>query len=152
MTETMVRAAVAADLDGVVELLVNLAREEGREPAARETLRLLLAACLDSHCHQLHVAEGAGRVVGYVVAHWVPFPLMGGREAYVSDLVVAADRRGGRVGSRLLTAVEEAAVEGRCARVMLNNRVGSQAYERAFYAKRGYRRRDEFANFVKEFG
>lgn len=99
--------------------------------------------------HQIYVAAHESSLVGYVAVHWIPFPLLGGREGYISDLVVRGDRRGGGVGTRLLAVVEERARELGCRRLMLNNRLTSDAFTSGFYAKQGFAERDTYANFVK---
>jgi GNAT superfamily N-acetyltransferase len=95
------------------------------------------------------VAEVQAQVLGYVVVHWIPFPMIGGTEGYVSDLIVERDARGAGVGSRLIARIEALARERGCHRLMLNNRVTSESFRREFYPKRGFRRRDDFAGFVK---
>jgi GNAT superfamily N-acetyltransferase len=151
MTRT-IHPATESDCAAIVGLVHDLAREDGGsvdETAVARTVRQCLAA--DQH-DLLVAAEGPANdlsVVGYVAVHWIAFPMLAGTEAYVSDLVVARDRRGSSVGGRLLAVVEERARARGCVRLMLNNRIAAESFRRGFYAKRGYRRRDEFASFVK---
>ena len=147
--DVRVRRASDADVGGVVDVLIALAAEESRDAVPRERLAALVTANLASPTHAVFVAVDGERVVGYVAVHWIPFALMGGWEAYVSDLVVDGRARGGQVGSRLLAAVEAEARQRGCTRVMLNNRMASQAFARGFYPTRGFVQRTEWANFVK---
>ena len=99
--------------------------------------------------HQLLVATDRARVVGYLAVHWIPLPLLSGNEGYVSDLYLAPTHRGRGLGKKLMEAVEQLARERGCLRLMLNNRVASPSFARGFYPQLGFRRRDEFANFIK---
>ena len=79
----------------------------------------------------------------------MPFPLLRGREAYVTDLLVDYPERNTGAGTALLdTAVGLARREG-CLRLMLNNYREAESFRRGFYARRGWRERTEFANFIR---
>jgi ribosomal protein S18 acetylase RimI-like enzyme len=95
------------------------------------------------------LVAGAAAVRGFIVVHWLPFPMLGGTEAYISDLIVAREARGRGVGRELVAAVERDARARSCVRLMLNNRIGSESFQRGFYPKLGFRVRDEFASLVK---
>lgn len=51
-----------------------------------------------------------------------------------------------------MEAVEVRANEMRCERLMLNNRVAAESFERGFFVKAGFHQRTDFANFVKPLG
>jgi len=95
------------------------------------------------------VAEQAAGVLGFIVVHWLPFPMLAGTEAYVSDLIVGRQSRGQGIGRDLVAAAEQEARARSCVRLMLNNRVTAESFQRAFYPKLGFRVRNEFANLVK---
>jgi GNAT superfamily N-acetyltransferase len=86
--------------------------------------------------HAVFVAEDAGRVVGFVTAaqrrHFT-----GAREAYVGELVVAADAEGRGAGRALMGAVEEWARGRGVERVSLETGAANAAARR-FYAALGY--------------
>ena len=90
-----------------------------------------------------------GSVAGYINAHLCRFPLIGGVECYISDLLVAGEYRGLSVGRQLISAAEFAAVKQGAVRLMLNNGTDSDSYRRSFYAKNGFSERAGYANFVK---
>jgi N-acetylglutamate synthase-like GNAT family acetyltransferase len=148
--ELQIRSAELKDSDGIVALLAELASEDGRTRFDVDRVCELVRECVNATGHTIYVADREG-VVGYVAVHWIPFPMLGGREGYISDLVVRTAARGTGVGSRLLSAIEAHARELGCVRLMLNNRTTSEAYRRAFYSMRGFRQRDECANLVKVF-
>ncbi len=54
----------------------------------------------------------------------------------------------GYLSLQLLKAAEERARSTGCFRLMLNNRLDAQSFQRDFYPKNGFQRR-EVANFVK---
>jgi ribosomal protein S18 acetylase RimI-like enzyme len=147
MKTPSVRDATSADTDAVVGILREFHEERAIVPvhAARDAVQ----ACIDHDDRDLIVAEIDGMVIGYTVVHWVPFPMVQGREAYVSDLLVRREWRDQGLGSLLLAEVEERARARRCPRVMLNNRRAAESFKRGFFSKAGFREREDFANFVK---
>lgn len=151
MEDVILRAAQASDADGIRDLVTALAYERGGTSDA-DAVEVAAKECIGQPGHEVIVASAGGQVVAYVAVHWTPFPMLGGREAYVSDLLVHADWRGHGLGNRLMRAVEARANEMGCARLMLNNRVAAESFERGFFAKTGFRQRTDFANFVKPLG
>ena len=151
MEDVTLRAAQPSDADGIRDLVVALALERGGTSDA-SAVEAAAEECIGQPSHEIVVAAAGGEVVAYVAVHWVPFPMLGGREAYVSDLIVGADWRGHGLGNRLMQAVEARAKEMGCERLMLNNRVVAESFERGFFVKAGFRQRTDFANFVKPLG
>jgi len=149
--DVTLRAAQATDIDGISGLVTALAHERGGSSDAG-AVRVAVEECIGQPGHEIVLALAEEEVVAYVAVHWVPFPMLGGREAYVSDLIVRADWRGHGVGNRLMEAVEARAREMECERLMLNNRIVAESFERGFFAKAGFRQRTDFANFVKPLG
>jgi GNAT superfamily N-acetyltransferase len=90
-----------------------------------------------------------GMILGFVNFHILEFPLIVGRECYLTDLLVLKSERGQGVGSELLGEVERFAKEKGCSRMMLNNGKWSESYQRGFYKKFGYHDRNNVVNFVK---
>lgn len=90
-----------------------------------------------------------GGVEGYILYHIHDYPIIMGKEAYISDLLVRVDARGNGIGSALLVHAERHAERVRCTRLMLNNPKEGVSYKRDFYIKHGYTERTNFANFIK---
>jgi GNAT superfamily N-acetyltransferase len=135
------------------EAIVNLIAEYRAEDHGRLVDRSAIAATLDVFAAStqdcIFVAEVAGDVAGYVAVHWIPFPMIQGWEAYISDVIVLHSLRGTGIGRLLLETVESEARERGCTRLMLNNSRTAPSFLRRFYPKHGFRERDGFANFVK---
>jgi GNAT superfamily N-acetyltransferase len=144
-----VRQARESDCEAIVDLIVGFRREEQGVTADREPVSEAVRSCLDCSAAAVFVAERDAEIAGFVVVHWVPFPMLGGTEAYISDLIVRRDQRGRGVGRRLVAIVEGEARRRGCVRAMLNNRIAAESFRRAFYLKLGFRVRDDFANLVK---
>jgi ribosomal protein S18 acetylase RimI-like enzyme len=144
-----IRRASKDDCSAIVELIAALRLEEqGLAVDGAPILSTLLTAVSQPACN-VFVAESDEAVVGFVVVHWVPFPMLAGTEGYISDLIVTAELRGGGIGHRLVNAVEAEARSRGCVRLMLNSRIAAKSFQRGFYANLGYRHREDFANFVK---
>jgi GNAT superfamily N-acetyltransferase len=90
-----------------------------------------------------------GMILGFVNFHILDFPLIVGKECYLTDLLVLSSERGQGVGSELLIEAEKFAKENGCTRMMLNNGKWSEAYQRGFYKKFGFHERNNVVNFVK---
>jgi catechol 2,3-dioxygenase-like lactoylglutathione lyase family enzyme/GNAT superfamily N-acetyltransferase len=156
-----IRPATLDDCGPIAALIHELSAEReggdgahqpaGPDPAANlERTAAVVRDCIGAaEHHQLLVSVAEGRIAGYIAVHWIPLPLLSGSEGYVSDLYLGQACRGGGLGKQLMDAVERLAVQRGCLRLMLNNRLTSRSYLREFYPKLGFRRRDEFANFVK---
>jgi len=103
---------------------------------------------LDPSSELLVCVEGES-VLGFVNIHYADFPMVVGREGYITDLLVKESERGKGIGTALLEEAETAARKRGCTRVMLNNGKWTPAYQKGFYGKVGYSERKNFANFVK---
>jgi ribosomal protein S18 acetylase RimI-like enzyme len=149
MAETApTRSATQGDCDSIVGLIVELRSDDQGASLDREAVASAVRCAIASADTAVLVA-GAAAVRGFIVVHWLPFPMLGGTEAYISDLIVAREARGRGVGRELVAAVERDARARSCVRLMLNNRIGSESFQRGFYPKLGFRVRDEFASLVK---
>jgi len=145
----MIRPAQERDGEGIVDLIAELRRDDNGVEIDRGAVGAVVRAALADAATTVFVAELAAAVTGFIVVHWLPFPMLAGTEAYISDLIVARDQRGHGAGRRLVEAVEDEARRRGCVRLMLNNRKAAESFQRAFYPKLGYRLRDDFGNFVK---
>lgn len=148
MQDLTIREAIPDDAPGV-EAIVNALQQERGRTANAPKLAQEIGDCIAQQTHQILVAASGDALVAYIAVHWVPFPLLGGRECYISDLIVHADWRGRGIGNRLIEAVEEQAVRLGCRRLMLHNWIEDESFRRGFYVKAGFQERTIYATFVK---
>jgi predicted N-acetyltransferase YhbS len=144
----LIRPLHPGDLDAVM----RLHRELGWNPAFKSdgtTLRQRLNALVTGENALLLVAEIDGQVAGYIHGEIITYLLFAGREMLVSEVFVDHDWRGQGIGSALLAAIEEQAVEQRCFRISVLNSRERESYKRGFYPSRGYDERVQVANFTK---
>lgn len=127
------RKASEPDLDGSVK---------------EEAAIIIKETCRSDSSHLLVVSEGS-EIMGFIHFHIIPFPMIVGRECYISDLLVKDEERGNGVGSILLDAAERIAKKMECSRMMLNNLKDADSYKMEFYKKKGFTEREGVANFVK---
>ena len=138
--------ALIESVEGFASLKA-LPEEERRACVARH-----LAQALSGESHQVFVAAeegGAGRILGYVAVHYLPYLILTGPEGFVSELFVCEDARGQGVGRALLERVTEEARARGCRRLSLLNMADRESYARGFYQKRGWEERDDARNFVR---
>jgi GNAT superfamily N-acetyltransferase len=149
MTEPTIRTFATTDSEAILDLIAEYRAEDHGILVDRSVIAATLRDFASSAQDRIFVAEIADEVVGYLAIHWVPFPMIQGWEAYISDLIVRQSLRGAGIGRRLLERAESEARKRGCARLMLNNSKTTQSFVRGFYPKHGFREREGFANFVK---
>jgi ribosomal protein S18 acetylase RimI-like enzyme len=148
-TTEPIRSATGSDCDSIATLIAELRMEEHGTSLDHADVASVVRSAIACATTSVLVAGNAAGVRGFIVVHWLPFPMLGGTEAYISDLIVGREARGQGVGRDLVAAAEREARARSCVRLMLNNRVAAESFQRAFYPKLGFRVRDEFANLVK---
>jgi GNAT superfamily N-acetyltransferase len=148
-TAQEIRRGRHEDCVAIVQLIEALRREDGGVPPDRDLAAEAVRTCLVSPGCGVYVAARGGTIDGFIVVHWIPFPMLAGTEAYISDLIVERLQRGSGTGRGLVAIVEREARDRGCIRLMLNNRLAAESFKRGFYAKLGFRVREEFANLVK---
>jgi len=110
--------------------------------------REVLMSMIEHKDSFVYVAEDNGKIVGYMVIHYCPFPLLGSNEIYVTDLVILPEYRSKGIGNALIQKAVETGHEMKCKRLMLNNNKSAESYIRQFYHKCKFDERTGFANFV----
>lgn len=144
-----------SDIDELVAFIVDYKRERNTDLTEAQALGLRPAAeqviqSENSYAYK-YAAEGK-KLSGYMIVHIVGFPMIGGKELYISELFIGADERAKGIGRRFIEKAEEIAKMHNCNRIMLNNPKEYESYKRAFYSKLGFTERVNFANFVKPVG
>ena len=143
MSEVTVRDATLADVDALVDMLVEVAGEGrwiGTEaPVDVERRRRRMAADVDAEDAVVLVAEAGGVPVGQLGLHLAPYG--------VADLgmLVAAGWRGRGVGTALLDEAVRRAREAGAHKIALqvwpHNTAAIALYERFGFQREGYLRR-----------
>lgn len=109
-----IRRARPADLEAAVGLWRGLQDEHAAmdprhrpSASAEERWRTDFGVWVASEVHRVFVADAGGEVVGLVTAHtYWPAPMYEEEmEVYLTELVVVPERRGSRLGERLVEAV-----------------------------------------------
>lgn len=140
-----IRRARPADLDDAARLWQVLQDEHAAmdarhrlDDSAPSRWRTDFNAWIASDFDRVFVAEVGGEVVGLATAHtYWPMPVYEQEvEAYLTELVVAPEHRGGRIGARLVEAVR-AWAQGLGARQIRVGVLSRNERGRAFWARQG---------------
>lgn len=116
---------------------------------SRDEITRQVALCLADPSHCLLVAqEENGGLLGYASLHRNPSLFLTSPETYLAELFVHPEARRRGVGTSLLEEAEHWSQREGCVRMMLINNRLRQSYLEKFYAKRGWREREDMANFV----
>lgn len=135
-----VREARAADIDTMVDLLAELFALEAEfapDPAVQR--RALVALLGAPQIGTLFVAEVAGATVGMVSLLYTLSTALGGRVAWLEDMVVARPARARGVGDALIAHAVACAQRHGCARVSLLTDADNVNAQR-FYGRAGFTR------------
>ena len=146
-----IRKLEKRDAASLTELILVYKKEQDRilSEEEKQVLYDTVSALPEEKNTVTLVSESEKRITGYLNAHFVLFPLIGGIECYITELIIHPDSRGKSAGTKLLEKLGSIAGEYGAVRIMLNNHKDSESYRRAFYKKKGFRERNSFANFVK---
>jgi GNAT superfamily N-acetyltransferase len=128
----VIRRARESDADAVTALLAQL-----DYPFEREAVRPALAEVLADPAHVALVADEDGEVVGFVNAHFRLQLHHLAPVGTIDELVVERERRGRRIGERLVGEVLEEA-RRRGADVMEVSTHNRRERARAFYRRCGF--------------
>ncbi|ESX07520.1 GNAT family N-acetyltransferase [Mesorhizobium sp. M0179] len=139
MSEPHIRRAEAADLPAIVAMLADdplgRSREDATEPLAK-AYRDAFAA-IDADPNQL--MTDSGRVIGTLqISYLAGLSLQGALRGQIEAVRVAADRRGERLGQRLLEWAVEQCRERGCKIVQLTTNKSRQDAHR-FYDRLGFK-------------
>src|SRR6266550_541391 len=115
-TTEPIRAATDSDSDSIANLIAELRMEEHGTSLDRVGIASVVRSAIACATTSVLVAGTGGGVRGFIVVHWLPFPMLGGTEAYISDVIVGRESRGQGIGRDLLAAAEREARARSCLR------------------------------------
>lgn len=146
----LIRELKKSDINRLIELIIDYKKESNQKLSADKTekIRELFTALINKEDSIPLVCEIDNTVQGYINAHILNFPLLTGKECYVSDLLINREVRGKGIGNRLIENLKVEAKKKECIRLMLNNPKEAKSYKTSFYSKKGFIERSNFANFV----
>lgn len=145
-----IREAVPADSRAIAAIIraQGIFAHLNNEAYAQAHVEALLEQSCREQTNTVLVAELAGgEVVGYVAVHWFPNFLVG-NTGYISELFIHPAMTGKGVGGKLLDDIKDKAIRRGCVCLTLVNLRNRESYQRSFYAKHGWRERQEAANFI----
>jgi GNAT superfamily N-acetyltransferase len=143
-----IRSATLEDAPAIAEILFSLEEIPNYRSYGLDGLETRVRAGLTgSGNRSVLVAEFDDIVLGYAAVHWFT-PVMTASEGHIGDLFVHADSSNQGLGSALLEEVVREAKSRGCRRLTLINWRYQIAYQREFYAKRGWTEQPETVRFV----
>jgi GNAT superfamily N-acetyltransferase len=133
-----IQPAVLADVPQLANLLVLLFTQEAEFVADRGRQERALRLILESpHIGVVFAARDGDSVVGMASLLFTISTAEGGPACWLEDVVVAPDRRGNGLGSRLLQhAIEYARARGFCRITLQTDHVNAGAIR--FYRRHGF--------------
>jgi GNAT superfamily N-acetyltransferase len=148
----LIREALQSDTEAFIELLCEI---ESAKPMGRSDVevrarfeRAFPVARAASESIVLVSINDDGGLNGYCSVHIVPFLILAGPEAYLTELFIRPSRRGIGIGSKLLAEAQNRARLHGCSRLSLLNDREIESYQRGFYEKHGWTQRESMTNFV----
>lgn len=145
----MIRKFAKKDIASVSDLIKRYldVSSDYHEYNEEDTLNALTNV-LDEDNNIFVIVDDEDHSVGYINFHILTFPLISGKEFYISELIVHEDEKNKNLGTRLINFAIDRARETGCERIMLNNSMESISYKRNFYKNLGFSQRDTMANFL----
>lgn len=140
------------DINSIIELIELFRKEQERILSSEDKKKIeisLLNIMNYDNSEIFIVKENNNRLIGYIAFHIIDFPLLAGKECYISDLLINPSSRGKGLGRKLIEKVESYSKKLGVKRLMLNNHKTEKSYISSFYQKIGFSERVDFANFVK---
>ena len=127
----MIRKLSKKDISHVSDMIKTYL-EISHEYKEFDEERLLnsLKLVLDEPNNLFVIVNDEDAAIGYINFHILNFPLISGKELYISELIVHEGERSKNLGTKLINFAIDRARELSCERVMLNNSMESISYKR----------------------
>ncbi len=136
----LIEAAQPDDIPALCQLLEQLFTQEAEfSPDRAAQQRGLLQIISHPEIGTILVARHNGQLLGMVNLLYTVSTVLGERVALLEDMVVAAEQRGGGIGSQLLNAALGFASQQGCRRITLLTDADNEDAQR-FYRRQGFSR------------
>ncbi len=139
------------DVEKILPIIIEYRQQHHKivvDDAVKESTLQVLLSMVEHKDSFVFVGEVENQVIGYMVIHFCPYPLLGSNEIYITDLVIKPEFRNKGIGKSFIEKAIEVGRSMNCKRLMLNNNKTSESYLRSFYRKCNFEERIGFANFV----
>jgi GNAT superfamily N-acetyltransferase len=117
MTRIVIRKGTRADSEGVLELVLALAKFEHLEPPSKAGRLRLIDDIFIKKRAELLVADEGGRLVGYALYFYNYSSFVAKQTLYLEDLFVLKSHRKKGIGFRLFRRCVEEAMRTGCGRM-----------------------------------
>lgn len=145
----MIREFKEKDISKINEIILDYLSYNPEYEICKNKILESLENILNNNNRLFYVfTNSEDEAIAYMNLHIIDFPLISGKELYISELFVDSKVRGQNIGSKFIEFAIDKAEKLECKRIMLNNSITSKAYERNFYKKLGFIHRDSMANFI----
>ena len=143
MGEAEIRVARSADVETVASLVAGFRDHLASTTPADAELVARLAPLLEHPDSEVLLAfSGDGVAVGYTLTRFFPSLWFEGVEAFLEDLFIAPEARGGGIGARLVEEVARRARARRVSSISLNTNENNAAAQ-ALYRRAGFQLQSE---------
>lgn len=142
------------DVKPLVQMIIKDKNEQDRSISdEQQELITSQLTVLIENCNPLTlIAKENNDIIGYINGHIIPFPLIMGKECYISCLLVNSENRGNKIGHQLMNEIEKVSKKLGCSRLILNNPKTAESYQREFHKKEEFiERTNELCKLCKEF-
>ncbi|KFL33312.1 MULTISPECIES: GNAT family N-acetyltransferase [unclassified Sulfurospirillum] len=133
-----VEEAKSSDIESLIDLLTLLFSQEAEftphPEAQRAGLKMILE---DATIGTIFVLKKEGEIIGMVSLLWTISTALGGKVAFLEDMIIAPQFRGEKCGTRLVEAAIEHAQKLTCKRITLLTDTHNHAAQR-FYKRLGF--------------
>jgi GNAT superfamily N-acetyltransferase len=150
--EKMITEINNNDITNLINFIKNYKAEHNNQIDSETEKKIeqeIMELITSNNSYAYKYIDQSGLFCGYMIFHIVNFPMISGKEAYITELFIDKRKRGFGLGKEFLSFAEKVARDKKCKRILLNNPKDYESYERSFYIKNGYIERDQMANFVK---
>jgi GNAT superfamily N-acetyltransferase len=142
----VIREFKETDNQGLIFLLEEQFKETPSNRLEKRVISCLNA--MGAKTSTLLVAHSSNNgIIGYILIQWIHELWADFPEAFISSLFVQEEWRLKGLGNSLLEAAIQEAQKRSCARIFLENNRNNPMYHKNFYAKRGWKEKEDISVF-----